>query len=87
MNLVGFAMFPEYYAVNFVSTAVSAYKGEEVEMFAWYMSFMVDKDNYSDYYQKDADGNYTADMAKVSEELAVITAAAKADWPDYVPPT
>lgn len=87
INLAGFAMFPEYYAVNFVSTAVSAYRGEEVEMFAWYMSFMVDQDNYSDYYQLNDAGEYTADMDKVSQELTQITAEAKADWPDYVPAT
>lgn len=85
MNLAGFAMFPEYYAINFVSTAVNAYLGKPYEYFAWYMSFMVDKDNYSDYYQLDADGNYTADMDVVTPLLAEITANAKAEWPDYTP--
>lgn len=86
MNLAGFAMFPEYYAINFVSTAIAAYKGEDYDFFAWYMSFMVDKDNYSEYYQKDANGDYTADMAKVTPLLEQITAEAKAKYPDYEPP-
>lgn len=85
MNLAGFAMFPEYYAINFVSTAVNAYLGEPYEYFAWYMSFMVDKDNYAEYYHLDADGNYTADMDVVTPLLAEITANAKAEWPDYIP--
>lgn len=85
MNLAGFAMFPEYYAINFVSTAVKAYNGEEVDMFAWYASFMIDQSNYLEYYAKDEKGNYQADLGKVVPILLKITEEVKKDFPDYVP--
>ena len=85
INLAGYAMFPEYYAINFVSTAIAAYKGEEYDYFAWYASFMIDKDNYSEYYQKDENGDYVADMDKVTPLLEEITAEKKAEFPDYTP--
>lgn len=85
INLAGFAMFPEYYAINFVSTAVAASKGEDYNFFAWYMSFMIDKDNYADYYSMDENGDYTADMEVVTPLLEELTAAAKEKYPDYEP--
>lgn len=86
MNLAGFAMFPEYYAINFVDTAVRAYKGEPYDYFAWYASFMIDKDNYAEYYHKDENGDYQADMEKVTPILNKLTEEAKAgEWADYSP--
>lgn len=85
MNLAGFAMFPEYYAINFVSTAVKAFRGEEVSYFAWYASFMIDGSNYSEYYQKDENGDYQVDLDLVVPILEQITEETKALYPDYTP--
>ena len=85
MNLAGFAMFPEYYAINFVSTAVKAYRGEAVSYFAWYASFMIDGSNYSEYYQKDENGDYQANLDLVVPILEEITEKTKTLYPDYTP--
>ena len=47
------------WSVHYVTSwdeSFRAYKGEPYDYFAWYASFMVDKTNYSEYYQKDANG-------------------------------
>lgn len=86
INLAGFAMFPEYYAINFFTTGIKAFKGEPVSKFAWYASFMIDKDNYSQYYSL-VGTEYTADFDVVTPLLEKLTEEAKAKYPDYTPPT
>ena len=85
VNFAACAIFPEYYAINFMSTAVAAYKGEPYEYYAWYQSFMVDKSNYSTYYTRDENGDYVANMETIIPAIEESTRKAKSLYPDYTP--
>ena len=85
VNFAACAIFAEYYAINFVSTAVAAYKGEPYDYYAWYQSFMVDRSNYSTYYTKDENGDYVANLETIIPAVEEATRKARELYPDYTP--